>query len=338
MVGLRKHNHHLPRRLYMKGRSYYYVTPANKWIALGPDLPAAKRKLLDLEHGPAVAGTVAEMIDRFLAEESPKRAARTHQDNVIAAKRLKAFFGGMSPNSVKPSYVAGFLDRHPAPIRANREVATLSSAYTYAMRKGFAEKNPCYGVRRNPEKPRGRYVEDGEFYAFLRFAEQKYEESERKHDGYLMLCVTAEIAYLTGQRREDVLAVPLRNVRDDGILFEQKKSNGEMRVLVEWTDALRAAVAKAKALPRPVSGLYLICNRRGQPYTGAGFKTMWNRVQVQWKAAGNERFWFHDLRAKAITDMKEQGRDAKEVSGHKTDAMVNRVYDRRRVRRGPAVK
>jgi integrase len=65
---------------------------------------------------------------------------------------------------------------------------------------------------------------------------------------------------------------------------------------------------------------------------------MWNRVQVQWKAAGNERFWFHDLRAKAITDMKEQGRDAKEVSGHKTDAMVNRVYDRRRVRRGPAVK
>ena len=94
-----------------------------------------------------------------------------------------------------------------------------------------------------------------------------YEQSERKHDGYLTLCVTAEVAYLTGQRREDVLGLPLRNVRDDGILFEQKKSNGEMRVLVEWTEALRAAVAKAKALPRPVSGLYLICNRRGQPYT-----------------------------------------------------------------------
>jgi hypothetical protein len=135
-----------------------------------------------------------------------------------------------------------------------------------------------------------------------------------------------------------VLTVPLRNVRDDGILFEQKKRDGDMRVLVEWTDALRAAVAKATALPRPVAGLYLICNRRGQPYTDTGFKTMWNRLQVQWKDAGNERFWFHDLRAKAITDMKEQGRDAKEVSGHRTDAMVNRVYDRRRVRRGPAVK
>jgi hypothetical protein len=41
------------------------------------------------------------------------------------------------------------------------------------------------------------------------------------------------------------------------------------------------------------------------------------------------------LRAKVITDMKEQGRDAKEVSGQETDAMVNQVYDRRRVRRVP---
>ena len=65
------------------------------------------------------------------------------------------------------------------------------------------------------------------------------EQSERKHDGYPMLCVTAEVAYLTGQRREDVLGLPLRNVRDDGILFEQKKSNGEMRVVVAWTEALR---------------------------------------------------------------------------------------------------
>ena len=59
-----------------------------------------------------------------------------------------------------------------------------------------------------------------------------------------------------------------------------------------------------------------LARRRSQPYTDRGFKAMWNRLQVQWKDAGNERFWFHDLRAKAITDMKEQGRDAKEVSGH----------------------
>ncbi|HEV2976805.1 MAG TPA: hypothetical protein VG425_04410 [Casimicrobiaceae bacterium] len=41
---------------------------------------------------------------------------------------------------------------------------------------------------------------------------------------------------------------------------------------------------------------------------------------------------------RATTDMKQQGRDAQQVSGHKTDAIVNRVYDRRRVGRGPAVK
>jgi hypothetical protein len=38
-----------------------------------------------------------------------------------------------------------------------------------------------------------------------------------------MLCVTAQVDYLTNQRREDIVAVPPRNVRDDGILFKEKK-------------------------------------------------------------------------------------------------------------------
>lgn len=130
----------------------------------------------------------------------------------------------------------------------------------------FLIQRPFDGVCRNPEKPRRPYVEYSEFCAFLKFGGQKSGESKRKYDGYLLLCVTAQVAGLTNQRREDVVAVPLRNARDDGILFKQKKSKGEMRVPDEWTDALRVGVAKAKALPRPVSGLYLICNRRGQSY------------------------------------------------------------------------
>jgi hypothetical protein len=38
------------------------------------------------------------------------------------------------------------------------------------------------------------------------------------------------------------------------------------------------------------------------------------------------------LHAKSITDLKEQGRDAKKASGQNTDTMVTRVSDRWRVR------
>jgi integrase len=58
----------------------------------------------------------------------------------------------------------------------------------------------------------------------------------------------------------------------------------------------------------------------------------------EWVEMGNKRFTFHDLRAKSVTDVSDQGRKASELTGHRTEAIVASVYDRRRVRKAPAVK
>jgi integrase len=84
--------------------------------------------------------------------------------------------------------------------------------------------------------------------------------------------------------------------------------------------------------------MFLICNRSGQIYTDSGFKAMWGRVMTSWASQGNERFHFHDLRAKAITKMMEEGRQARDLSGHKTDSMVAKIYDRRSIKRSKAVE
>ena len=52
---------------------------------------------------------------------------------------------------------------------------------------------------------------------------------------------------------------------------------------------------------------------------------MWGRVMAAWGELGNECFHFHDLRTKAITTMAKDGRQARDLSGHKTDAMVTRA-------------
>lgn len=57
-----------------------------------------------------------------------------------------------------------------------------------------------------------------------------------------------------------------------------------------------------------------------------------------WCDEGNERFHFHDLRAKAITKMVDDGRQARDLSGHKSDAMITKVYDRRKIKRTKAVE
>lgn len=335
MIARRKSNLHLPPRMYIyngkRKTTYYTITPANERINLGHDMGEAKRKLLELDEGRPVAGTISELIARYMREISPKKAPRTHKDEIASAKLLNDVFGKMNPADLRPVHVAKYLDMRgqKAPIRANREKALLSHMFSMAMRWGIVDSNPCRGVARNTETPRDRFVTDEELSALCQFAESISDTGK-------LLARTARLAYLTGQRRGDLLKLRLDQLTDDGILIIQSKTRA--KVLVEWTPALRDCVSSLRALPRPISGMFLICNRSGQIYTDSGFKAMWGRVMTAWAEQGNERFHFHDLRAKAITRMVEDGRQARDLSGHKSDAMVNKVYDRRSIKRSKAVE
>lgn len=311
--------------------TYYTITASNQRINLGHDLIEAKRTLLDIEAGKPVAGSIAELIDRYMREVSPKKAPATHKDEKASKVFLAKVFGKMRPQDVRPVHVARYLDERgkTAPVRANREKALLSHIYSMAMRWGIVDSNPCRGVARNTETPRDRLVTDGELCGFMVTAISQGETGS-------MLALSAWLAYLTSQRRGDLLRIRLDQLTDDGIMIQQGKTGS--RVLIEWTQKLRQCVAELRALPRPVRGMFLICNKAGQPYTDAGFKAMWGRVMTSWVEAGGERFHFHDLRAKAITKMVEDGRQARDLSGHATDAMVAKVYDRRAFKRSKAVE
>ena len=320
MVGRRKSNYHLPPRVYLKHGAYYYVTPANKWLPLGKDLADAKRKLVEIEHGQPVAGEMADLIDRYMRDIAPKKALRTYKDNQIEAAKLRAVFGMMDPGDVRPQHVAQYLDiraKDGAAVRGNREKALLSHMFSMGMRWGVVDSNPCRGIARNPEKPRQRYVTDEEFAILWQLASP-------------LVRAIMDLAYLTGQRKGDLLKLRLDQLKSGGIEFRQGKTG--KRLLVKWSPALHAAVDHAKALDRQVRGLYLLCNRMGQPYTDGGFLAIWTRLMTKAVKAGaiDERFTFHDLRAKAGTDAKKLGRDAQKLLGH-DHASTTDVYLRRRI-------
>lgn len=334
MAGRRKSTDILPPRMYAyhgkRRATYYTITPDNQRINLGHDLLEAKRKLLDMEAGRPVAGTISELMERYMREVSPKKAPATHKDEKASKEFLLKVFGKVRPQDVRPTHVAKYLDvrGQVAPVRANREKALLSHLFSMAMRWGIVDSNPCRGVARNPEAPRDRLVTDRELCGFI-------AQAAGSETGTL-LALTAWLAYLTGQRRGDLLTLRFDRITDDGIMIQQGKTGA--RVLIEWTPKLRECVAELRALPRPVRGLYLVCNKAGQPYTDSGFKALWGRAMTAWVDAGGERFHFHDLRAKAITRMVEDGRQARDLSGHASDAMVAKVYDRRAFKRSKAVE
>jgi integrase len=74
-------------------------------------------------------------------------------------------------------------------------------------------------------------------------------------------------------------------------------------------------------------GGYVLRTRSGKPYTSEGFRACWQRTMAKHVKAGGERFTFHDLRAKSVSDSKTL-EQAFERAGHTTMAMTRGVYDR----------
>lgn len=337
----RTHDLHLPSGVYHSRGSYFWRNPqTGKWHPLGQKWDReARAKWAEFSTGKAKDGTVAQLLDSFLkhcesAVRDGKRSHDTHTVNELEAVQLKAFFGRMHYLDVTGKHCASYLkkrkDKHGrlVPVRANREIAFLSSAYSWAMGEDNYEVavNPCYGVRRNPEAPRERYVETRELRTFGKDYAPRW------------LRCYALLKRLTAMRQRNLLGLDDRNLTDRGIDYQQGK-RGRRRI-IRWSWALRIVVRAALALRDPVpEGVTalprpLFPSRYGTHFSPQGFKSAWGRHQRAFAAAGHTRFWEHDIRAKAGSDAESDER-ARDLLGHTTTATTRKHYRRAPARVSP---
>ena len=323
----RKYDRHLPERLYHRSGSFYFVEHGTgKWINLGRNYVRAIAEYGQLTADESPSHTVGALIDRYLREVAPMKAERSFKDNIRQARYLRAFFGKMSPNSVTQRHIYQYLDQRgkQSQVQANREYALLAHIFKKAVRWGdlLPAENPCVGIEKFKEKPRSRYIEDWEYLAF------------RNHAGDF-IARYMDVKYLTGLRQGDLLALRLDQLKDDGIHFEIKKTG--KRIIICWKEDLKAAVEATRKLPRPVRGLYLFCNRRRQPYTGSGFRSIWQRKMRSALEQGvlTERFTEHDLRAKSASDTDPE--HATRLLAHSSSKMTE-TYLRKPERVSPLQK
>jgi len=310
----------LPRRVYKKHGAYYFLQPikkdgkhTNKWIKLGRDLSTALLRYSELVEVTGPYNTMADLFERYRLEAIPRKAPSTQRLNHNCLTPLSLFFGEMRPQDVKPVHVYHYLDirSKETPVAANREKALLSHVFTKAMEWGVVDGNPCRGVKRIPERPRDRCPSEEEVAGFLKHAPA-------------LLQVYVPVKVLTGLRQQDLLALRRDQLKDDGIHVKIKKSG--KKIIIEWSETLRDAVDSALELKRPVFSLNVFCNRRGQEYTGDGFRSIWQRAmnKAVSKKSLLERFTEHDLRAKAATDADAGGLDAQALLGHLDSATTRR--------------
>ena len=122
---------------------------------------------VEIDHDVSdVCPSLRQTVDRYIAEVLPRKSAATQRNYLAALRMLRPVFGRMPISALKPRHVYAYMDKRPHVI-ANREKATLSAVVTECVRWGAVDRNLVREVRRNPEKPRDRYVEDEDVLAFL---------------------------------------------------------------------------------------------------------------------------------------------------------------------------
>ena len=305
---------------YKKDIAYHVLTRQGKqsWTRLGPkDDPATWRLYETLERAlsnqdeASFAAVAERFVKAMLDPKSPwKRSEKTKKEYARQLReggRVMRVFGHMRLDAIKPRHIAGFLDKHPSPVSANREAAVISQVMAHAIREGLIEVNPTIGVRRLPESKRRRYVTDAEFDAIRERATESVQ-------------IAMDLAYLTGLRLSDVLALRVENAKG-GYLHSGEQKTGNC-VRFELTPALTAVIKRSRLNIGPI--VHTHRNGRIAHYTVDGFESLWQRAKIE---AGLRDVRFHDLRAKHATDRDEADLNAQLALGH-TDGQMTKTYIR----------
>jgi integrase len=258
---------------------------------------------------------VQELLDRYRREVVPTMRERTQRDYARHLDKLGEVFGKLEANEVKPKDIGKFLDVAKGKIHRNRQVAVLSAVFSKAVGRWYlVDRNPCRDVERNPSRKRDRYVSDDEYRIVYNAMPVRVQ-------------VAMDLAILTGQRQGDLLGLKWDQITPQGIRFQQGKTG--KKLLVGLSPALSAVLERAKRLLPDLPREYVIRTEDGQQYTPEGFRAGWQRRMRELHKSGKlpERFSFHDLRAKCVSDT-ENIQDAFERAGHTSMALTRGVYDR----------
>jgi integrase len=303
-----------------------------------------------LNHGVSYAGQTSELIDAwFTWQESlsradlNRRADSTLTENKREAANLKKAFGHLAPSQIEMTHGYAYLDvcvKANRPTKGNKEISLMQLILEYGVRIGMLKSNPLSGIRKNRTASIKRYVSDEELALAVEVGREK---GGTKH----IVALALQTAWLCVRRSVEVRGITRDAIQPDGIVWKDGKSKTKAPVLIKWSDELRNTINEALSIKRnTVFGtLFIFGNMRGQRYTKGGWKAVLNSLMVDCEAEALQRnmpfkkFSLQDCRPKAVSDKLTAGHtDTQNATGHTSEQMINRVYDRRRVKEALPVK
>jgi len=334
----------LPTGVFPKGRWYYRVRAEGNrriWTKLCPiadGLPALYAALAQQLADQVADDRMPALIAAWQRNVMHRHAAKTQVDDKAMCKVIADSFADFRAGEVQAPDVADFLQPLQAKPRThNAYRGMLRELLRYSIERGFRTENPVAHIRTLPTPARTRYITDSEMRR-IKVGGIYGDDGKRTRSG-LMLAALIDVAYLTGQRIGDLLQlrwerdpddVDAPHVTDKGLFFRPDKTENTTgaALVVHWTPRLRDAIGRIKVLQaerllkrragqRLFSG-YLFTGQDGKHLSYWGASSMWQRAR---KRADVRGATFHDLRAKALTDLDARAgrRAANQMGNHSTE-------------------
>lgn len=314
----------------------------------------AKRKALDIQQGKIIAGSVADLIERFMRDVAPTHYRDQSKDGKAvrqsAYENLTKFFGRMAPAALKTLHGYQYTEaraKSGAPVKGWKELSLMSTISHYAVEWGIIEQNPFVGMRKRKIDKNVRTTTRSQILRFYLWA-QRQDSAQFKTLG-----AAAMFTYLTGFRAAEVRPFHVAGLTDEGVKVvsaKRKKGEAEVTKLREWSKRLRVVVARAKQA-HGRDRLYLFANKFGAAYTRSGWGSVWQDAMLAWIMSIDdtvttktlvehpEYFSLLDVRPAAITTkIRERKADTYDFAAHANPATTHNFYDRRKVKKASATE
>jgi integrase len=309
MARKRMHGVDLPRhvhRVKAKGKEYYFyqvhrgTDRAGDRIPLPSDPTTAEfwtqvRELAGVV--PGYSGTVAAMIDAYLASPEYEALARSSKRVYrLYLRQAQSNIGQHKPDAIRPAHILALRDKYKATkSAANTMIKALSAVYIWGRPRDYAINNPCQRIP---------LFEGGEHKPWTPEIIQLVMDNARWE---IIRFVTLTLA--TGQREGDVCAMSLADIKDDSVRVIQEKTGKEIWIPLP-ADA-RLIVQEC----RRAGTLHLISKPNGEPYTAAQLRSMWTRElgKTALSYVRQSGFKLHGLCKNAHNELFEAGNNESEV-------------------------
>jgi integrase len=224
--------------------------------------------LAELAAGRA-APTVADLAERFMADELPKRRESTRVDySAIIRSYIFPALGRLKTAEVRHADIEKLHRKiaETAPYRANRTVAILSRMFNLAIKWQMRTDNPAKGIERRPEEKRERYLSPAEI---VRLAEALAARPGASANAVRLLL-------LTGARRNEILSAEWSQFDlQSGIWVKPAAATKQAKLhrVPLSAPALQLLIEmRGKAGPSP----FLFPSTDGKPQ--AGLKRFWRTI------------------------------------------------------------